>query len=194
MLVNGRTVTEADLACARCRYDLRGLKQLRCPECGEPMAVRYARTGDQGFFYGLTRREVVVSGVMLGGGVALATTIEGATWGPDAVGAYLLGFLLAYLAGGAAYFLCTWMWLGADFGWPAIALRLAGAFAVSDLAASALGATVGASMLTWMVPATVLCVVIWHQLDLEVHDAIIASFLVHAARMGVIWGVVPNLM
>ncbi len=194
VLVGGRAITEADLRCARCGYDLHGLRQLRCPECAEPMAIRYARNRDQGFFHGLTRREVIVSGAMLGGGLALATTIEGPAWGPEALGAYLLGYLLAYLAGGAAYFLCSWMWLGADFGWPAIALRLAGAFAVSDMAASALGASVGVSLLTWLLPAVLLCVFMWRQLDLELHDAFISSFLVHAARMGVMWGLVPNLM
>lgn len=150
VVVSGRVIVRADLTCSRCGYDLHGLRQLRCPECSEPMAARFGRRLDEGYFFGLTRGETAVSLAMLGAGVFLTAGIKALAVDPQAAGAYLAGFVLAYLAGAGVFGLCSWMWLGPDFGWPAIALRLAGAFAVADLLAAALGAMLGISFLAWV--------------------------------------------
>jgi hypothetical protein len=193
VFVSGRAIADEDLTC-RCGYDLHGLRQLRCPECGRAIRPKAGRDVRESYFGGLTRRETHVSIGMVVGGLALGALIRQLTREEDGAIAFIAGYVLASIVGAGVYAFCSWVWLGADFAWPAIGLRLAGAFAVADFAAAALEGALGTSMLGWLAPLALLCVFFWSQLGLEFVDAALSAFGVHAARMAVIWGLVPNLV
>ncbi len=193
VFVGGRAIAAEDLTC-RCGYDLHGLRQMRCPECGRAVRPKAGRDARESYFGGLTRRETNVSIGMVVGGLALGALIRQLTDEESGAIVFIAGYLMASIIGAGVYAFCSWVWLGADYSWPAIGLRLAGAFAVSDFAAAALGAALGVSMLGWLVPAVLLGVFFWCQLGLELVDAVLSAFFVHVARMAVIWGLIPTVV
>jgi hypothetical protein len=123
----------ARLRCGNCGYDLTGVRDLRCPECGVPVPMRPAgralTSGESD-----CRRDYAEPLVMLGIGVVGLGLIAAFTGELAAFAGLLAGLVVATVVGLVIYEICCALWIGHGATWTINAARLGGVFAATVLA------------------------------------------------------------
>ncbi len=163
--------------CKKCGYDLAGLPEPICPECGTKNARRTSRS----HLYEEESKEVTKwaylrPAIMLGVGLVGLIILSLIRHGGDPK--YLTYTFIEFFAGVPAvlgvYVACCALWIGFDMRLDLIALRVAGIFAVVSLVSDLVG-LFPVSIVAWSVTW---CTYIWmlaQELDLELQDALIIA-------------------
>lgn len=133
-LVGRRKLGAEGLTCIKCGYILRGLKSMRCPECGEHIRPRSISDRKAGRFKDEATREAYRTPLlMLGVSMGVLLPWMALTDGPVAASAFAAAFGLSVLLALAGLFICSVLWMGFDAPWHLNLLRIAGIFAAMDL-------------------------------------------------------------
>jgi len=179
------------LVCAKCKYDLRGLRQMRCPECGEHIRPRAKKEKKAGRFRDEATREAYRTPLLMigiAGGIYLLWA--GADGGPQAVPLVLMGLAFQVITGVIVFFLCSLIAFGFDAPWHLTILRLTGIYCVVNLASLATTTVLGPSAIMYVVVLAVFIQMLMSFLDLDLVQAIGLGVVLFVFRMGLIIGLV----
>jgi len=161
------------LRCKQCNYDLAGLRDLVCPECGTRNTVSSQSESLSEVSEEVTRWEYQKPAIMAAIGFVLAFLITGIDDGwSDAVW-FAAGFPVRVTLITGAFIVCGLSWVGLDAPFKLTLLRFAGILGLVDLAAALLGAsTLPFSGLLMFLGGGILYVYLLVELfDLDVQDA-----------------------
>ena len=194
-LVGSRALGLEALICAKCKYNLRGLKVMRCPECGEHIRPRAKKENKAGRFKDEATREAYRTPLLMigiAGGIYLLWA--GVQGGAPAVPLVLMGLALQVITGVIAFFACSVVAFGFDAPWHLTILRLTGIYCVVNLASLATTAAFGPSILIYLVVLAVFIQMLMSFLDLDLVQAIGRGVVLFVFRIGlvgggVVWGV-----
>jgi hypothetical protein len=187
--IGGRAVGAAGLTCRTCGYDLRGIRDMRCPECAAPVIGRRTRYGGEA----IPRRAFVTPCIIGGAGIIVASIAHALRGGVSDLGVYLAGAILTFPAGIGVYALGCALFVEFTVPMPLAAARLAGAFGIADALAALIGAA-GFSLPLELLPLAVLFVTYYEFVDLDVTDAALAAFFTHVTRRAIVLGLVPVIL
>jgi hypothetical protein len=163
--------------CKECGYDLAGLPEPICPECG----TKNARRSSRAHLYEEDSKEVTKwaylrPAIMLGVGLAgmILFSLIRYHGDPKYLTYTFVEFFAEVPAVFGVYVACCALWIGFDMRLDLIALRVAGSFAIVELVSDLVGlfpVAIVAWSVTW-------CTYIWmlaQELDLELQDALIIA-------------------
>jgi RNA polymerase subunit RPABC4/transcription elongation factor Spt4 len=164
--------------CRHCGYDLAGLPEPICPECG----MRNARRSTYAHLYDddskeVTRWAYLRPAIMFGVGMLGLCIFALLKYGSAKYVAFMfIKYAVEVPVVLGVYFACCALWIGFDMRLHLIALRLAGIFAVVDL----LNAVVGlfpVAIVAWSVTGIAYIWMLAQELDLEFQDALIIALI-----------------
>ena len=177
-----RPLGERGLICRGCGYNLRGLRSLRCPECGE----RVQPLTDREIHERSARQQIRVAylqplGMLVVGAGLLALIVAFNSGWRDAL-TYLLAYAIRVPFGLGMFWLCSWLFIGFDMPMRLAALRLAGIYAVVDLT-ELLAAFVVGGFLDGIVASLVYFWLLMTIMDLEARDALLLAVVTRLAMV-----------
>lgn len=190
-LVGTRALGVEALICAKCKYNLRGLKVMRCPECGEHIRPRTRKEKKAGRFKDEATREayrVPLLMISIAGGIYLLWA--GGQGGAMTVPLVLMGLAFQVITGVIAFFLCSVVAFGFDAPWHLTILRLTGIYCVVNLASLATVTVLGPSAIMYVVVLAVFIQLLMSLLDLDLVQAICLGLVLLLLRMGLVIGLV----
>jgi hypothetical protein len=172
--------------CMNCGYDLAGLPEPICPECGtvnpKPRKKSARRIELEQESREIARKAYTRPAIMLGAGLLGLLIITASLGHPTDILAYGLKYLFDVPVGLGVYIVCCLLWIGFDMPLHLIAFRLAAIYAVVD-ALDAVGHLLGIfAMLLWPVIYLTYLGLLMEELDLELQDAWILAFLTSFAK------------
>ncbi len=181
--------------CIKCGYSLKGLKSMKCPECGtvnsrEDRKKAAEKKAARDTVRNAYLKPVLMFVVGLTISIAMAAS-QGA--GTEGAIAYLIKYAFYVPTGVVVFFLCCLIWLGFDAPMHLTALRLAGVYAVTD-AVTAVVLLVPLPLIIWLVPLATYVGLLMDVLDLEIQDAVIVGLVTFLVRFLVIMAVVAYLI
>ena len=161
------------IACPYCDYDLTGLKQLKCPECGNVIEVSdlQATPTVKKVRPPVVWREMRRPAIMLGIAMVINIIMMMLTGTPTDAIRYLLVAIVEAPCGLLAYWLIGVLWMGFDQPLPTVLLRLAAIYAVCD-AVWAIGSLFIFILILWPIVIVVYVGLLAKELDVELDDAI----------------------
>ncbi len=171
------------IRCGRCGYDLRGITGANCPECGASALAPTRRERDAENSAAVAREAYIKPLVYFAVGFGVVSAIELFKGGPTDVLLYAIGYAIQVPIGVAVFWLCCLAWIGFDAPVHLTALRLAGVYALVDLA-SAIFESVTIPLVGWLVPLFVYIGLLMELLEMDMQDAVlvaIATFVVKIA-------------
>lgn len=177
-------------ACQECGADLTGLATPRCPACGKvelgDRSLRAAR--EEREMRSMVRRSWISPIIMIAMGMAIMLTIYSQRAGAGGMVYYLASFGVSLAIGLFVYFVCSVMWIGFDEPAPLTALRLAGVYALADVAYS-LTAMVTMHLIGMfgivllIVPTLIYTGLLSKIMEIEFQDAIIVAVITTIAKI-----------
>jgi hypothetical protein len=174
--------------CRNCGYDLAGLPEPVCPECG----TRNPRRSSRAHEYEEDSREVAKwaylrPAIMLGTGLVGITLFGLLAQGNPLYAAYaLIQYAVEVPIVLGVYIACCALWIGFDMPLRLIALRLAGIFAVVDLVGDIVG-LFPVAIVSWSITGILYIWMLSQELELEYQDALIIAVLSFGASMLTVW-------
>ncbi len=184
----------ADVAkpCPHCGYDLRGLRAMRCPECGKAITSASGlkrpwsrRLRDEQLARDLQRIDYLRPLIMIPAAAFVMTVgvalIE-KSWEDLArlwitlIGGWIVG-IVVYLAYGL-------IWLGFDSPWKLLVLRIGAVYFCTE------ALVLGQGTILFTPPVLIVSLVcygalLWDQFDLDTHDCAILSILTLGVQTGI---------
>lgn len=176
-------------ACRDCGADLTGLAAPNCPNCGrvnDARADRAERDAEES--RRITRRSWVHPIIMLAIGMGIMLAVYAARMGSDGVVFYLARFGVSLAIGVVVYFMCSVMWIGFDQPPLQTIIRLAGVYALADVAYT-LTAMAGMSLigmiaiLLMVVPTLVYMGLLCKLMDIDLHDALFVAIITTVCKI-----------
>lgn len=183
--------TMGSVRCPKCKYDLKGSRPGRCPECGTPVTMSsLQRSAMQPSLWRDVYREPVL---WLLGGLLVGCVM----WGVEAglVGAALFPVyaLILAVSGWIVFIACSFIWIGFDQPLHTTVVQLAAAY-TATAAIGSLTAYIPLPIIPWLIDVACLVGLLSKLLDLELNDAILVAFLAWAAKVLVAVFVVASFM
>lgn len=181
--------------CSKCGYALAGLRSARCPECGTINVAQDKREKYREDSKSLARWEYRKPILMFLSGASGVCAFQVATADDPgyAVLAYLISYVIEVPIGFAVFWLCGLVWIGFDAPIHLTVLRLAGIYAVVDLA-FVLCAFIPFPFVGWLIPALLYVGFLSEMLDMDFIDAVVVGFLTFMTKLGIGIVVVMYLM
>lgn len=170
--------------CAKCGYDLTGLKTPKCPECGtvnRPLSKQEQLRKDS---RALARREYLRPVILFAVALGIVLALTAAVGGRFSISEYLLVYAISVPVGIVVYLMCCALWMGSDAPLGLTALRLAAVFALGDIAVG-MAAFVPLLYLQIAMIVAVYGVLIHKLMDLDLQDAMIVGVVTSFTRYGV---------
>ena len=96
---------------------------------------------------------------------------------------YLLGYLVGVPIGVAVFLLCCMIWIGFDAPIHLIAFRLAGVYAVTNIAQTLIGFAPYGGIVLWLIPMAMYVGLLSQMLEIELAEAIVVGFLTFLAKV-----------
>lgn len=172
-LVGRKSLGAEGLICAKCGYNLRGLKAMRCPECNEHIRPRTMSERKAGRFKDEATRDAYRTPMlMLGISMGVLLPWMAAVAGPTATVEFLIQFGLSVGMGLIGLYVCSLLWLGFDAPWHLNALRLGGIYAAMDLCQFVILQVFGGSLVLQLLLALIFLRVYAEMLDLTWIDVL----------------------
>lgn len=172
--------------CVKCGYDLSGLKVPRCPECGTYSGREERRRAAEARASAAIRRnEYAKPIVVFLVGMSLTVAVLSAL-GVDArvtLTVFLVKDAIFVPLGLVIYFMCCVMWLGFDAPFHLNALRLAAAFAVTDVV-MVFAAFFGIA--GWVMVLATMAICLHQLMDHDMPDAVLVSFFLIVAQFALV--------
>lgn len=181
------TLKEPLYTCINCGYDLAGLPEPICPECGTVNPKPRKRTARSAELEKqsreIARKAYLRPAIMLGAGLLGLLIVTAALGKPTDILAYGLKYLFDVPVGLGVYIVCCLLWIGFDMPLHLVAFRLAAIYAVVDLLDS-LGGLLGIfGILVWGLIYLTYLGLLMEELDLDFQDAWILAFLTSFAKL-----------
>jgi hypothetical protein len=186
---SGSTPVKAN-TCTKCGYSLAGLRTGRCPECGtvnrDPKYDRRERELRESAR--LARMSWVQPVVMIAMGLGVMLALAAWQGGPGGMAEYLVSFGVSLGIGLAIYMMCSAMWIGFDVPAPITALRLAGVYALADVAYTLAGLARAAMFGMFGIALFIVATLIYAGLmmkimDIDFPDAVIVAIITTIAKI-----------
>lgn len=135
----------------------------------------------------IARRAWINPIIMIAVGVGIMSIVYGSQAGAAGVLGYLIAFGIQLFIGLVVYFVCSIMWIGFDEPIPMTALRLAGVYALADVAFSLVGmvAVPGLGLMgmaVFIIPMFVYVGLLSQVMEIELVDAIIVALVTAVVR------------
>jgi hypothetical protein len=182
--------------CAKCGYDLVGLKTARCPECGT-INSRLKR-GELNERQTL-RRMYLVPLALTGIGLALVVLIKFAIGaivgtsvvtsplvaGGEAVLGYLVLFPITLVVGFIVYVVCSLMFIGFDEPLGVTFLRLGAVYALTDVVQAIIRPLpiVSWFWVSWLIVGTIYVGLLMQIMELDIEDAWIVAVITFLVKL-----------
>lgn len=179
------------LACASCGYDMKGLKTLKCPECGH--ANRVSTKAD---FYKDVSRDVARAAYMKPAIIgAVSTLIIAGCSVSMGGGVYLLIMSILLFVGYALFWVvtqvCSYLWIGLDANLKLFSVQLFAAHAAANAVSVGLAtATGGFNFSGGLFGGGLMVLLLMTMVELEKWDAIIIVFLNRVLVWGMTFGLI----
>ena len=172
------------IECPYCGYDLRGLKQPKCPECGNMIEKDDLRPASRAVKVEITSAMVIRPLIMLVCGLIVAGAVQWFGVSPKATLQYLVGFPVVLGCGMLAYLLVGSWLTGFDLPLPVAAMKIAAVYACYDgvIFLMALGTW---TWVLWPFVWVGYWVLLAWELDLEFGDTVMLAVLAFVARLAV---------
>jgi hypothetical protein len=166
--------------------------QIRIPTAGQVSAERRQRTRalEEQSRADTIRQAYSTPLLMMIAGATAVNLILALTDGIQAIPPYLLGYLVSVPIGVAVFLLCCMLWMGFDAPIHLIALRLAGIYAVTDVAFALLSFVPFGGIVLWVVPLALYVGLLSEMLEIELRDAVIVGLLTFIAKQLVAIGII----
>lgn len=184
MMPPPRPGAATDPRCPHCGYSMKGLRSLKCPECGKTVSPsRLGRPRDLGV--ATQRAELRSTAIMLIVGLASAFTMYSISAGWAGAVTYAIIFAISVPAGLIAYFLCCLIWIGFDEPLPIVAFKLAAIYAVVDALAAALSfiPLFGLGLFNTLVTLIAYTSLLMSRLELDSGDAVAVAFVTFLVKV-----------
>jgi hypothetical protein len=161
--------------CPTCGYDMTGLRELKCPECGTVLTPAGARKAAEKRLSARRVRNVyLVPLLMFVFGAGFASAAMYGLRGTAGVGAYWFTFGFEVAIAIAVFWVCQIIWIGVDAPMHLNLLRLCGCYAAVD-AANVIFSLIPVLGLAWILSIALYIALLTEMLDLEVPDALIVA-------------------
>jgi hypothetical protein len=175
--------------CHKCGYDLRGIKALRCPECGTRQASKDWRTRANLVARDEYRRDLTKPAVIAGIAYLLifATTILASR---SLTAVILSGLTVAGTTLGAmiVHSMCALLWIGWDSPLRLAFVRVCAAVAVTHVV-SVIGYAVGGVLVLGLGSIIVYGLMLWDLFDMDLPEGLVQGLFVVIVWIAVGWGV-----
>lgn len=173
------------LPCPECKYDLRGLRDDRCPECGLKLtygAMRKAQDARAGVKAagGFDRKPIIMAFI----GLVVSALVWLAADGPAGLVVFGVDFAFTVAIGWVVFFVCSVAWIGFDQPLRTTLVQTIGAF----------GFFVGVWAILMLVPVPglirgvigflILTALLADSLDIDYQDAGIIAIVVSVMKIG----------
>lgn len=166
------------IECKKCGYDLRGLKTAKCPECGTINTNPSRRDRDRENSAAAAREAYLKPLIYFVVGFLGVCLIQLTQFGPGAVVLYGIGYAIQVPIGVAVFWVCCLVWIGFDAPIHLTALRLAGIYALVDLAGSILGfIPIMGGAIGWIVSLFIYVGLLMDMLEMDLQDTVIVALL-----------------
>lgn len=195
----GRTAREGDVAaalpppgpnaprrgrrikCGQCGYDLRGITGMKCPECGASALAPTRQEKDRETSAAVAREAYLKPLIYFAVGFGAVSLIQLFSQGPMHAAAYALGYAIQLPIGVAVFWVCCLVWIGFDAPIHLTALRLAGIYALVDLA-DVIFTFVPIPLVGWAVPLFIYIGLLMDLLEMDLQDAVIVALITFLVR------------
>lgn len=166
--------------CAKCGYDISGLKSMHCPECGTELGkAMNAIARKKDFKKQLSAEYVRSSSIMV---VSLAAALAvfywkmagGASTAAMGLGVYLGLTIAGVIVGYIVFFACSMLWIGFDQPPLVTILRLTALYAIADIPRMLCS---GIPFVRWLLPGAIYMWLMSLWLDLDSRDAFLVTAL-----------------
>lgn len=165
-------------ACENCGYDLAGLPEPICPECGTKNPRKSARRLElERESREAVRRAYKRPAIMLGVGLLGLILLSLIAGRPSDLLFLGIWYVLGVPVGLGVYTACCYLWIGFDMPLHLIGLRLAAIYAVVGLVGSVVGRLHLYTMLALPIVLVTYVSLLIQELDLEFQDAVIFAIL-----------------
>ncbi len=171
--------------CPNCRYDVRNLTGVTCPECGIKLAPALRRAereqeARKSLRPLLTRAIVAVlaSWAVIAGVLALQQEIGVFPW-------YLLSYAITVPIGLAVFYGLAMMWFGLDQPFKLLALQLIAIYAITDAVQMTIG-TLTFSLIGWIAGVITYLTLLCRWLDLEWPEALAVAVVTAVTKFFII--------
>lgn len=196
----GRTARESDVAaalpppsplatqrgrrtkCGKCGYDLRGTTGPKCPECGASAMAPTREEKNRENSEAVRRDTYIKPLVYFAVGFGIVSLIQLLSGGIDDLLFYAVGYAIQVPIGVAVYWVCCLIWIGFDAPVHVTALRLAGIYALVDLA-SAIFSFVPIPIIGWVAPLLIYVGLLMDLLELDLQDAVIVALITFLVKV-----------
>lgn len=161
------------LLCGECGYDLAGLKDLVCPECGTRATLPSRSEMLEEDSVEIAMWEYQKPAIMAAIGFVLALLITAASGTWSDAGWYALAFPFRVLVASGAMLLCGVLWVGVDAPFRLVLARFAGILGLVDLASTLLSSTTlpGRGFLVFSAGGVLYVYLLVELFELELSDA-----------------------
>lgn len=186
----GRTARESDVAaalpppnptapqrarrtkCGQCGYDLRGITAPTCPECGASAMAPTRQEKDRENSKAVAKEAYLKPLVYFAVGYLGVCFIAGLQGGVGHVLFYSISLAIQIPIGVAVFWACCLVWIGFDAPIHLTAIRVAGIYALSDLAGSVFGFL---PLVGWVASLLVYAGLMMELLEIDLQDAVLVS-------------------
>lgn len=168
--------------CRKCGYSMKGLKSAQCPECGLINAPPSREEQEKDEAKSVRRNAYLRPLLYFAVGFGIVSVVVGGSGGVDAVLAYALTYAVQVPIGVGVFLACCYLWIGFDAPIHLTALRLAGIYALVDLA-DIIFAFIPIPVLGWLIPLTIYIGLLMELLEMDLQDAVIVGLLTFIVKV-----------
>lgn len=179
--------------CRKCGYSMAGLKSAQCPECGVVNTPPSTEEREKDEARSVRRNAYLKPLVYFAVGFGIVSVVLGANGGVDAVLAYALGYVVQVPIGVCVFIACCYLWIGFDAPVHLTALRLAGIYALVDLAHVIFG-FIPIPVVGWLVPLIIYIGLLMDLLEMDMQDAIIVGLLTYIVKVALAIFIIAELV
>lgn len=170
--------------CPNCGYDITGLTQRKCPECGSVLELALLAKTRKDRARQQYRAALIAPAIMMVIGLVGAVVALGLLYSWSAAPYYLAAFGLQVGNAVVVFFLCSVVWIGLDDPIPVVALKIGGIYALLNFAEILLfQIPLLGSFFAMIFVSFAYLLLLMKQLDLEMIEAVVVAVLTFLSKV-----------
>ncbi|MEX2218067.1 MAG: hypothetical protein WD749_04840 [Phycisphaerales bacterium] len=171
--------------CPKCKYDLKGLKQPRCPECGTLVLKKDHKEHMREFSRREARWAYLKPLIQMTVGMLVMAFFLAVRGKEDEIPWYIASCLIQVPFGCMVFFACCLLWIGFDAPMHLTAIRLAGVYAITEGLAHVMS-LVPMPLMGWIAWLLIYAALLAESLDLEFNDAIFVALFSFVVKIALV--------